>query len=169
MREEKIYHIWLIPEDGDIFKSAIKQLSETYKSKLFDPHVTLVSGITGNQDELVGRTENLARALSKMVLQPMEFSYTREFYRALFIVIKSSHELSDANLLAKNIFNLSLDQDFMPHLSLFYGELPSEEKEKIKKQLSNDLLLPFVVGSLVLFCTDMQSCDWFSVANFTLQ
>ena len=77
---------------------------------------------------------------------------------------KSMHEQE----LAKQLFGLPLDEDFMPHLSLLYGDFSVDEKERIIKNLDADLLDQFNVDRVVLICTKAQSGRWRSVGSFPL-
>ena len=170
MYQNETYYLWLTPEEtmAETFRVVIRRLSREYKSRLFQPHVTLASGIRGQEKDLISKTYNLASKISGFTVQPKEFAYRDEFYRAFFIAIKPEKQLLEANLVARQIFDLSEHNDYMPHLSLFYGNLPVREKDKIKQQLDVKLLRPFKLANLVLFCTDFQTDDWYPVESVKL-
>jgi 2'-5' RNA ligase len=165
-----VYYLWLTPA-GDAhnrFAEVIRKLSQTYHTKLFDPHITLVGGITGSEAELIAKTEKLSRRLTRITIKPQEVKYLNEFYRSLFLLVTPAEALINANKLAKQLFGLPLDEEFMPHLSLFYGELSVKEKEKIKGKLNSKLLTPFHVDNIVLFCTSNEPNEWYPVQSFPL-
>ena len=120
-----VYYLWLTPA-GDAhqrFFDVIRKLSQTYHSRLFEPHITLAGEITGSEADLIAKTEKLSRRLTRITIKPKEVQYLNEFYRSLFLLVTANEALINANTLAKQQFGLPFDEEFMPHLSLFYGEL----------------------------------------------
>jgi len=168
--KDTVYSIWLTTENGaqNRFADVIRKLSQTYHSKLFDPHITLTGGITGSEAELITKTEKLSRQLTRMTVKPQEINYLNEFHRSLFILVMPDEALINANKLAKQLFGLPLNEEFTPHLSLFYGKLPVKEKEKIKGKLDSKLLDSFYVNRIVLFCTCNKTNKWYQVESFPL-
>lgn len=164
------YSLWLIPENGarDRFTDIIQELSRTYHTKLFDPHITLAGGINGSETELTAKAENLSTRLSRLTVIPQEVKYLNEFYRSLFLLVTPDEPLINANKLAKELFGLPSDEYFMPHLSLLYGTLAVKEKEKIIEKLESKRHDPFYVNNIVLFCTCNHPDKWYSVKSFPL-
>lgn len=167
---DRTYYLWLTPENSACsrFAEIIQRLGQKYHSRLFDPHITLASGITGREAELIAKTEILSKRLSRMIIKPQEFNYLNEFYRALFLLIKPDEILINANTIAKQFFALPSNQEFMPHLSLFYGDLPAKEKREIICKIDPKLLEQFHVNKIALFCTCQNSNKWYLVKSFEL-
>jgi 2'-5' RNA ligase len=170
MTESNVYYLWLMPEakSNGVFSEVIRKLSHKYQTRLFDPHITLAGGITGPEDELLTKTEKLAAHLYRLKLEPLEIRYLEDFYRSLFLAVTPSDPLVNANKLAKQLFGLPLDGEFMPHLSLLYGDFSVSEKERIKAGLSTNLLKQFNVDRIVLIRTDTHSDQWTAVSSFPL-
>ena len=171
MTESNVYYLWLMPEakSNNFFSEVIRKLSHEYQTRLFDPHITLAGGITGPESELLAKTEELAGLLPRLKLEPLEIQYLDEFYRSLFIAVAPSNPLVNANKLAKQLFELPLDAEFMPHLSLLYGDFSVSEKERMKGELSTNLLKQFYVDRIVLICTEAHSDRWTAVNSFPLK
>lgn len=171
MIESNVYHLWLMPqaESNDYLSEVVRKLSCAYQTRLFDPHVTLAGGITGPEDELLAKTEKLASNLYRIMITPQEVQYLNEFYRSLFLTVTPAESLINANKLAKQLFELPLNEEFMPHLSLLYGDLSVNEKERIKRELDSNLLRKFIVDRIVFFRTNIQSDQWASVKSFPLK
>lgn len=170
MSKVNTYYLWLTPR-GDAhnrFAEIIRKLSKIYHTRLFEPHVTLAGGITGPEVDLIDKTEKLASCLTQITVQPLEVQYLNEFYRSLFLAVIQTEPLTSANILAKQQFGLPLNEEFMPHLSLFYGDLSVKEKRKIKGQFNSELLTPFCLDNIVLFCTNDQTNKWYPVKSFPL-
>jgi len=56
----KGYSIWLMFEKNleEYFQSLINQFSSELNSPNFLPHITLIAGLDGNEDELIKRFDN---------------------------------------------------------------------------------------------------------------
>jgi 2'-5' RNA ligase len=171
MIESNVYHLWLMPQadSNDYLSEVVRKLSRAHQTRLFDPHITLVGGITGPEEELVAKTEKLASNLIRIMITPQEVQYLNEFYRSLFLAVTPTESLINANKLAKQLFELPLNEEFMPHLSLLYGDFSVIEKERIKGELDSNLLRKFNVDRIVLIRTNSQSDEWTSVKSFTLK
>lgn len=170
MTESNVYYLWLIPEakSNNFFSEVIHKLSREYQTRLFDPHITLAGGITGPEAELLKKAEKLAELLPRLKVEPLEIQYLDEFYRSLFLAVTPSEPLVNAYKLAKQLFELPLDGEFMPHLSLLYGDFSVSEKERIKAELDANLLKRFCADRIVLIRTDSHSDQWTAVNSFPL-
>lgn len=63
----------------------------------------------------------------------------------------------------------SKTQKYIPHLSLMYGNFPSELKEKIIAEIGKDFNMNFEIKSIHLFSTLGEPEDWYRVKEFALQ
>lgn len=171
MIENNVYHLWLMPqsESNDYLSEVVRKLSRAYQTRIFDPHLTLAGGITGPEDELLAKTEELASNLYRIMITPQEVQYSDEFYRSLFLAATPDESLINANKLAIQLFELPTNEEFVPHLSLLYGDVTVNEKERIKGELDSDLLRKFNVDRIVLFRTNIQSGQWAPVKSFPLK
>ena len=57
------YYFWLMPnkETYDTFQKIIHDLSHTYDTPTFEPHVTLVTGLSGDENDLVEKIDVFAQ------------------------------------------------------------------------------------------------------------
>lgn len=156
------YSLWLRPF-GDIafsIQQRINKLSEKYQTPSFEPHVTLLSGIRYGETELIQLTETLAGALKPFDLLLTKAGYRDKFYQSLFVHIKKSKELMNAYETALQLFGYEADEEFIPHLSLLYGDLSREEKERILSVMGREFHIRFQVHSLLLVNTEGKPADW---------
>lgn len=170
IQENKLYHLWLKPETTAHVELSelIRQLSQTYNTRLFDPHVTLLGNITGSEADLITKTAEVSKQVSRITATIERAAYLNEFYRSLFLLVKPTAELINANTYAKQAFRSLLNESFMPHLSLLYGNIPVDEKETIIKKLNSRLFTPFYLDKIVLFCTSNDPVKWYPVQSFPL-
>lgn len=156
------YSLWLRPF-GDIafsIQQRINKLSDKYGTPSFEPHVTLLSGLRYGETELKQLTETLAGALSPFDLLLTKAGYRDKFYRSLFVHIKKSDELMNAYNNALQLFGYEEEEEYMPHLSLMYGDISREEKERILSVMGREFHIRFEVHSLLLVKTEGKPDDW---------
>lgn len=156
------YSLWLRPF-GDIsfsIQQRIDKLSEKYDTPSFEPHVTLISGIRYGETELIQLTETLAGALKPFDLLLTNAGYRDKYYQSLFVHIKKSEELMNAYKTALRLFDYEATEEYIPHLSLMYGNLSQEEKERILSIMGREFHIRFKVQSLLLVNTEGKPHEW---------
>jgi 2'-5' RNA ligase len=168
----KGYSIWLIPEKNifDRLQSLILKLSKRYNTPAFDPHVTLAGGLMGNEEEIIRKTILLADKIYSFNINLSSVLYMDNLQKCLFIEVSGSKELITANENTKNIFKLQKDSEFLPHLSLIYGQLPEQEKKEIVKMIGQDQSnLNFKVNKIHLFLTNGDIESWRKIKEIPLK
>lgn len=131
------YTLWLMlpPEAHARFQALIARLCARLGTLLFEPHITLLGGLTGNEAELCRRTRSLAGALEPFEVQLLEAAWLDEFFRCLFVEVAPSRALQEAHETARAAFDQRVQATFHPHLSLVYGDLAEREKENIVEEI----------------------------------
>ena len=123
----------------------ILELSREYAGPVFEPHVTLASGIVGPAREIATKMADLARRITPFTVRLTEVDFLDEYFRCLFVRVAMTHPIMKANKAARAVFGLEKQPAFMPHLSLLYGNMPSSVKEKIATSLGRRFELEFKV------------------------
>ncbi len=156
------YSLWLEPSGGIAYKlqERIKKLSQKYNTPLFPPHVTLLGGLDSSQTELIPLTNTLASSVKPFELKLTKAGYLNTFYQALFIHVQENYQLRELRKNACQLFDCSDRQDYMPHLSLLYGDLSQKEKEKILNVIGREFYIRFPVKNIVLMQTDETPDKW---------
>ncbi len=163
-----VYSLWLKPT-GEVraeLAGIISRLSREHTAPLFEPHVTLIGELTGQEDELITRARQLAGQLDPFTVQFGELSCLDEFYRCLFIRLQEATPLMQANAQARTVFHRESDGKYMQHLSLLYANLPATAKEKIKTQIGRIVHRSFPVDRIHLVSTQGDTKDWYSLGEF---
>lgn len=156
------YSLWLRPF-GDVafsIQQRINKLSEQYNAPSFEPHVTLLSGMRYGETELIQLTDTLAGALKPFDILLTKAGYRDKFYQSLFVHIKKSEELMNAYQTAVQLFGCEEQEEFIPHLSLMYGDFSQEEKERILSIMGREFHIRFEVHSLLLVKTEGKPEEW---------
>lgn len=160
--QAKGYSIWLLFDEKieKYLQTIINLLSTQFGSPKFTPHITLLSGLEGNEAELLKKFYELSQIKSFNV-EIKKVSYSDEFYRSLFIEIKKNEELKTIFEFATKAFDINSDfNSFLPHISLLY----SFEQEEIKQELINkylqDLPEEMKVSRIGFFRTKGRPQNW---------
>ena len=157
------FHLWLAPT-GAVYErlgGVLSELSARYESPQFDPHLTLLGRLEGEEGALVDRAHQLARVLHPFEIRLKEPSYEAQYFRCLFLPAEPSPSILDAHQRATQIFNAQPTSAFDPHVSLLYGLFPENLKQEIIDALSPDLPGSFPVSRLQLIRADSTNPqDW---------
>ena len=121
----KGYALWLTPEEPMFSHLAgrISRLSQEYSTPGFDPHVTLLSGITAPEEESLAKSASLAGDFKPFRIELGDISYLDEYFRCLFICVVPTDPISKARHSAREAFEIRDMSPYRPHLSLVYGKL----------------------------------------------
>ena len=167
------YSIWLIPTGETYQKLAkiISDLSKEHSTPNFEPHVTLIGGgeLVGAEEDLISQTSKLSDLLKSFKIKLKKADYFDEYFKCLFIRAEKTEEIMEVNNATRKHLNLKPNSDYMPHLSLMYGDISLETKERILADLGREFNLNFEVKSIHLFSTDGKVKDWYKVKEFSLK
>lgn len=147
------------------YNRVINSLSKKYDTPSF-PHVTLLSMIEAEEENLVTKVENITKGFNKIEVEIFGINFTNTVSQCVFAQIKMSPQLLTLyNELETNL-EYSDKSPYFPHMSLVYGDLTPEVKSNIAKELrvGNKLLL----DKVVIYRDDPLKSDWKQVAEFEL-
>ena len=158
-----MFHLWIVPtgEVYDRLAGVIADLSARHHGPAFDPHLTLLGRLEGEEASLVDRTHQLARALHPFDVRLGEPRYEAQYFRCLFLPAEPSPAILDVHQQATQIFNAQPASAFDPHVSLLYGLFPESLKQEIIKALPPDLPSAFLASRLQLIRAESTNPrDW---------
>ncbi len=165
--QPKRYSLWIIPPEGvyDRLKDIIFRLSLKYSTPGFEPHITLLGGLPGAEEEILSKVSGLAANLNPFNVKLSKTEYLDEYYRCLFLRAEETDDLLNAHALAGKILDNLRDEKYMPHLSLMYGDFPAKIKEEIIRETGNQDIT-FKVNSIHLFLTGDNPELWQRLKEF---
>jgi len=168
MAETKGYSLWFIPDNEiyDMLSDLISKLSSRLHTPVFEPHLTLIGEVEGEEKGIIQKTEELASAIRPFEITLTRIGYLDHFFRCLFIRAEESGNLLKANEKAKEIFGRMDDPKYMPHLSLVYGNLTEEKKKDVIAETGENFGISFVAGSIHLVKTTGETTDWKKIKEF---
>jgi 2'-5' RNA ligase len=160
------YHLWLKLSGGAYrrFASLIQRLAQEMKGPVFEPHVTLLGNVTGEEQVLIGQTKKLATALEPFQITLGTPDYRETYFQCLFLHAVETDPLRLAHTLAREVFTHEPLASYMPHLSLVYGVYPVNRKRMVIEQLPRDLPKSFDINAVSLIRTESDDPeDWHEV------
>lgn len=162
MSNKPTYSLWLEP-GGDIaykLKEQIRELSEKYETPKFSPHLTLLGSLEGSETELTSLTNTLASSSKVFTINLTKAGYRDRFYQSLFIHAEESSELMTLRNTAVGLFEVAEQDGFMPHLSLMYGDISQNKKQRILNLIGREFYLQFKAKHIALVKTSGIPEDW---------
>lgn len=165
------YSLWFMPTGivEQKFSQLIARLAEDYAAPKFPPHITLLGSIEAGEEEMISRSQELASLIHPFPVKLIDIAHTDYYYRALFARVEPSAELLAAYQRALEIFPDSHRADYMPHLSLIYGDFFLETKKEMIEKIGASFLDEFEVDTLHLYLTEGAVSTWESKGTFPLQ
>lgn len=164
------YSLWLIPtgEAYNQFAEIISRLSAKHHSPKFEPHVTLIGAIIGTEEELSAKIAQLAKLIKPFKIKLGIMDYFNERHKALLVRAEKTPELIEANKITREVFDLPPDPEYMPHLSLLYGDFSPETKEEIIKELGREFNIEFKSKGVCLYFTtgEEDENNWHKIKDF---
>lgn len=162
------YSIWIIPQGNTkkVLEKEVSRLVKEYGGPLFEPHMTLLGPIDEPEREVVKKTKKLAEKHEPFELEVGEIDYSTTYYQCVFARIKTNQHLIDFRMKAQEIFDK--EDFFMPHISLFYGDVPSH----IRAEMAREVKLPkikFELDSLIVTPAVEDPDKWKHLAEIKLQ
>jgi len=150
-------------------KGVIDSLSLRYEAPQFEPHVTLVGGLKGSEKDVTLKTEKLSEEIRRFPIKLDGADYRNEFFKALFLRAQKEGGIFEANSKARETFGLPADPEYMPHLSLLYGNFDTQKKKEMIERYVRSVDTEFIVDRLHLFSTDGEVHMWKEIEQFPLE
>ncbi len=163
--------LWLMPEGDarDRLARLIARLAARFSTPPFPPHVTLLPGIRGREDDLLAVSAALAAGLRPFPVRLRGVDGRDEPFRCLFVPAMRDEPLVAAHAAASSAFGREPDPAFLPHLSLVYGRLPPETKWPLARELTSAVPGSIEAARLHVWRTEGPVGDWREVGTFPLE
>lgn len=150
------------------FGALIRRLSERFGTPAFEPHLTL-SGTTAEHDtDVVERADRFARSQTPIPVLLADIGYADDYFRCLYLRAMPDPTLQSAQRRAAAALG-SAAGDFMPHLSLVYGQLTAADKERLVVELGRVWDISFTVDRLAVYAVDGGPEEWRRVTESVLR
>ena len=156
------YHLWLVPEGEALHRlqGVIDDLAEAYGGPVFTPHVTLLSLFADQEASLIETNRRLAASLEPFNLDLKVPETGTIFFQCVYMRVAEDPLLSRTRQAAGTAFALPAD-NYMPHLSLFYGDEPPDRRATILSTVPQEARCRLPIESIQLIRADSKRpLDW---------
>ncbi|KAJ8761945.1 hypothetical protein K2173_006547 [Erythroxylum novogranatense] len=169
------YSLWAMPpeEVASRAKKLIESLGSEFGGPQFEPHVTVVGAIALTEHDALDKFRSACEGL-KAYTATVDRVATRTGGGVL-VLLHPTSEVMETSEHCSGHFGHKHPNPYMPHLSVFYGELTDDEKkraeEKVKKLDDSINGLTFKISCLQLWKTDTQDKtlkSWEKIAECSL-
>jgi 2'-5' RNA ligase len=166
------YSLWLVPNRKSTayrdLQATIAELATAHDTQEFDPHVTLLGGISGPVDRVLETTESLAEAHQalSLSLETIQCSTTR--HQCVFALVEATLPLLSLRQTAAREFGLTREM-YVPHLSLIYSDMPLGERFTVVDSLNRSSLPTAVLADeLAVVETSGFASEWSQITSYQL-
>ncbi|RLJ07540.1 MAG: hypothetical protein DRP12_02045 [Candidatus Aenigmatarchaeota archaeon] len=162
------YSVWIIPP-RDIrrkLSQIMNRLSKEFKApKITFPHVTLIEGLLGNEEELKEKAEKLARSMRPFRIRLTEIEKGKHFGN--LVILAEGRGLENAYLKAEKIFGEGhVHKPF--HLTLLLKDISQKQRQEILSKIGRKFDLEFEAKSLYLVPIGKRPERWLPVKRFKI-
>lgn len=118
------YSLWLLPEKKKFreLSELISKLQRQVKEPVFQPHITVISGLSLRESEITGRAEILARDHLPIDIRLNSAVWGYTFFQRYFFDILPKENLINLHKAALQMYGEMEPGDYHPHLSLQYAD-----------------------------------------------
>jgi len=162
--------LWLAPEGAARFRlaSLVEGLAARLGTEPFAPHVTLLPGLPGPEEGVLGPASALACRLPPLRVRLQGVEGRDEHFRCLVARAVADEPLRAAHEAAARAFGREPDPAFLPHLSLVYGTLAPQAKGPLATELEPALPGSFEASRLCVWRTEGPAREWRELGAFPL-
>lgn len=135
------YTLWLsLCEKDEIWaRRLIDNFSSDLGTEAFDPHVTILGGLSGLNADREAEIAAIAQTHPAFEVPIAEIAFLPEIFRAFFLKLAAHPALDVLNRQAEGLGSIYPNTGYMPHVSLIYGELAPDAKEALRARLLEDV------------------------------
>jgi len=168
--KEEVYSLWFMPKGqiADDLQALIIELSRRYSTPKFQPHVTLIGELALPPAETIDKIKDLAALLKPFTIRMKEVTYLNEYFRCLFIKAARTEALIHAHSTANKVFKQD-GSEYMPHLSLVYGDLETDTKQEIIREIDKGINIEFLAKEIYLYNTAGNPEEWYCLLETALR
>ncbi|MDA8364611.1 MAG: hypothetical protein M0Z84_12555 [Gammaproteobacteria bacterium] len=167
MPQEPRICLWLLPQPVDVLRQLICELAQTHGTPQFAPHLTLLGGLRMPRLALADTAARLAATSPPLTLEPLSINGEPDRFRCLYVRLALTGGLARIRHRAETLMRQP-GTAFLPHLSLYYGNMNVTERTRLAQELMIRLPATITVDRLALVDTSGEVEDWNEVAAFAL-
>lgn len=164
------YTLWLIPTEPSFgqYQNYIEELSKLYETHFFYPHITLLSGILADIDSIKKAISSIEVENNEIVLSTNGVGTLYQYFHRLYVLVSPTHMLLNLRQQLYNKLNMNERDEYMPHISLLYGNLSKHDTDVLVQKHQNEFDEPIVFDALWIVNTSGTPNEWVIVSEVKL-
>lgn len=168
------YSVWLVPASDT---SAYQQLEQTIKryaqryedAPRFEPHVTVLGGIEGDQSVLKESVRDLTEDQVSFDIDFTKVQCSTTRHQCVFLLVEPSIELLSLHQTLSVSFGMGGEM-YVPHLSLIYSDMNIEKRLEMVDLIElSSLPRTAHIDTVALVKTTGGAQEWKSIETYDLQ
>ncbi len=170
-KQEHRYSLWLRPSQYQIdeLTKIISALAHRYGTLPFPPHITLLPSIPLNLENIEEVCIKIAGQHQTLEIALTEIAFSEHYYRNLYILAHLDEKLSNVYQQCKKLFNVEVNEIYMPHVSLVYGELNCTQQQSLQKELANLYPKKINCDRIDIYDSTGNESQWHLIKSFNLR
>ncbi|MFO7606673.1 MAG: hypothetical protein R6W72_10275 [Desulfurivibrionaceae bacterium] len=125
------YWLTVVGQEKEYFSELIESLAALFGGPTFAPHLTIYSGPAGKNDPARLLAEAIGQG-GELRLPCTGLDFSENFTKACYLTFESATPLESLSEKLRQNSRPSERYHLKPHLSLFYGKLTRENRQRIK-------------------------------------
>jgi 2'-5' RNA ligase len=164
------YSLWLMPEGQEQkeFTDIITRLSERFGTPTFEPHVTLLGGLHGEERAIVSRISDIVRTMRPVLIRTSTLHSQEDYFRQLFVQVEKTRPLMETRARVKVLTGGRRERPYSPHVSFMYGNVRYQDRETLLMEMGGEIVSEFETKTLHVVDTAGTPDCWRRVAAFPL-
>ncbi|KAJ3247916.1 hypothetical protein HDU78_002669 [Chytriomyces hyalinus] len=135
--------LWLSPQHGSSMDSVLRAIITRYSSELgtptWGPHITLLGSILATPEETVARLTEAVKDIEAFDVGLLDIVTKDQYFQCIMAKAEETPALMSLNAMLRSVFpapnSAFANEKFWPHLSLVYGDLSSDVRERVAREI----------------------------------
>lgn len=163
--------LWLMPppEAGERFARLIERLSRRLGTPCFVPHLTLCSAADFDETAVAARARAAAKHLAPIPVHLTELGIGDGYFRCIYVLAERTEALLATYRAVCAHFGVEPTADYLPHLSLVYGDLARADKERLADEIGRRFDIRFTADRIALCAPAGPPQNWRLLGPYTLE
>jgi 2'-5' RNA ligase len=169
------HSLWLVPPDPQRKKlrDLIDDFARACDALPFEPHLTLVGDINAPSDKIARCLKPIIHQTPSIDLNLGEVVNGTDFFMSLYFEVEPTTELLglQREVVSRCFSGGAHQRDFLPHISLAYGEIPDPKRRLFVRRAQELLPISFSVSKVDIVrasaCSPIETWTFVKELTFT--
>ena len=158
--KDSLLTFWAIPkkEEVPLFLESKQLIDNKLKGPGFPIHMTLAAQFDLNLSKVKKLEEEIAKRINPIEISYKGYGMKDYFFQAFYVKVNLNQDLQSVRSKICDIVKIQ-DEEFMPHLSLYYGKKSLEKKQSLLAKLP-EIEGSFTAQTFYLVSFDPKNIEW---------